>query len=347
MGRTLEFAMQFTVVEPVFTRQHARRLTELARMADDFGLHSIGVGDTGFRLNEAAVRVTLMALGTTRTYVGMRPTNPWTRDPQITAAFLATIDSMTEGRAFMEIATGDSAVRSVGRRPATRARLEEYVTCVRDVLTTGHGHFAGRDIRTFADSRGPVRISVGAEGPRMLELAGAIGDAVSIGTGLTPDVVAWSLERVEHGARRRGRDPAGVEPWFTVRSVLDDDGETARRRVLPSLASILHHSMRGGVEGRLVPESHHDAVREYVRRYSLADHQQSGGSNELLMERLGLTEFAMTRWGMAGNPADWARRISDLAASGVRRMWLANRGDLSRLERTLRAFGEQVLPLVR
>ncbi|WP_437011288.1 hypothetical protein [Streptomyces sp. enrichment culture] len=105
--------------------------------------------------------------------------------------------------------------------------------------------------------------------------------------------------------------------------------------------------MRNGVEGRLVPERHHDAVREYVRRYSLADHQRSGGSNELLMERLGLTEFAMARCGMAGDPADWARRISDLAASSVRRMWLANRGDLSRLERTLRAFGEQVLPLVR
>ncbi|MER5217651.1 LLM class flavin-dependent oxidoreductase [Streptomyces sp. NPDC002838] len=347
MGGTLEFAMQFTVVEPVFTRRHAHRLIELARMADDFGLHSIGVGDTGFRLNEAAARVTLLALGTTRTYVGMRPTNPWTRDPQIAAAFLATIDAMTEGRAFMEIATGDSAVRSVGRSPATRARLEEYVRCVRDVLAIGHGRFEGRDIRAYGGERGPVRISVGAEGPRMLELAGAIGDAVSIGTGLTPEVVAWSLEQVERGARRRGRDPAGVQPWFTVRSVLDADRETARNRVLPSLASILHHSMRGGVEGRLVPERHHDAVREYVGQYNLADHQRPAGTNELLMERLGLTEFAMTRWGMAGDPGGWIRRISDLAASGVRRMWLANRGSLPQLEWVLRTFGERVLPHVR
>jgi alkanesulfonate monooxygenase SsuD/methylene tetrahydromethanopterin reductase-like flavin-dependent oxidoreductase (luciferase family) len=332
---TLEFAMQFTIVEPVFTRQHALRLVELARMADGYGLHSIGVGDTGFRLNDASARVTLMALGTTRAFVGMRPTNPWTRDPQVTAAFLATIDAMTGGRAFMEIATGDSAVRSVGRAPATRARLAEYVTCVRDILATGRGSFEGRDIHAFGGPRGPVRISIGAEGPRMLELAGRLGDAVSIGTGLTPEVVAWSLERVGRAA----------EPWFTVRSVLDADRDTARERVRASLASILHHSMRHGVW--LVPERHHDAVRAYVRQYRLADHQTVGGANELLMERLGLTDFAMERWGMAGNPADWVDRIGALASAGVRRMWLANRGSLSQLEQALCLFGDEVLPRVR
>lgn len=339
--------MQFTLTDPVLTRQHAHGLVELARMADDYGLHSIGVGDTGFRLNEAASRVTLLALGTTRAYVGMRPTNPWTRDPQITAAFLATIDAMTGGRAFMEIATGDSAVRSVGRRPATRARLEEYVTCVRALLTTGHGRFDGREIDVYGGARAPVRISVGAEGPRMLELAGGIAEAVSIGTGLTADVVAWSLDRVRAGARLRGREPADIEAWFTVRSVLDADRESARKRIRPSLASILHHSMRAGVDGRLVPERHHDAVRAYVRHYVLADHQRPAGANEQLMDRLGLTEFALDRWGMAGDTKDWIDRIATLRNSGIRRMWLANRGSLTQLRATLRNFGEQVLPRIR
>lgn len=347
MSQQLAFAMQFTVVEPRFTRDHAHDLVELARMADDYGLHSIGIGDTGFRLGEAASRVTLLALGTTHTYVGMRPTNPWTRDPQVTAAFLATIDSMTSGHAFMEIATGDSAVHSIGRKPATRARLRQYVTCVRDLLTTGEGRFDGRTLHVFGGAREPVRISVCAEGPRMLELAGELGDAVSIGTGLTADVVAWSLEHVARGARDSGRDPAAVEPWFTVRSVLDRDRDAARRRGRATLASILHHSMRHGVEDRLVPERHQDAVRVYADGYTLADHQLPGGSNEKRMEELGLTEFAMERWGMAGDPADWIDRITGLAATGVRRMWLANRGDTARLKQTLRMFGEEVLPRIR
>ncbi|MCZ9337910.1 hypothetical protein NGM37_08985, partial [Streptomyces sp. TRM76130] len=118
-------------------------------------------------------------------------------------------------------------------------------------------------------------------------------------------------------------------------------------RLRPSLASILHHSMRLGVEGRLVPGRHHTAVREYVRRYTLADHQRAGGGNARLMGELGLAGFAMDRWGMAGDAADWTRRIEELAARGVRRMWLANRGGLDELERTLRSFGEEVLPQVR
>lgn len=68
---------------------------------------------------------------------------------------------------------------------------------------------------------------------------------------------------------------------------------------------------------------------------------------ERRMERLALTEFAMARRGMAGDAADRIRRLSELAASGVRRMWPARRGSLPQPERALRAFGEEVLPRVR
>jgi 5,10-methylenetetrahydromethanopterin reductase len=339
--------MQFTVVGPV-DRRDARGLTELARMADDFGLHSIGTPDTGFRLGEAATRTTLLALGVTRTYVGMRPTNPWTRDPQIAAAFAASIDAMTGGRAFLEFATGDTAVTSVGRRPAARARLEEYVRCVRDLWTHGTGHHDGREIRVYGGSRPAPRVSIGAEGPRMLHLAGRIGDAVSIGTGLTPEVVRDSLERVRQGSLAEGRQPDVVEPWFTVRSILAEDGEgaTARAALLPSLASVLYHSMRAGVWDRMVDERHHGPVEEFVARYETGAHQRGGGANERLLTELGLSGFAHRRWGMAGDPADWIERIEELRGAGVRRMWLSSLGGVGQLTVCLRTFGERVLPRV-
>lgn len=340
----MRFAMQFTLTGPALNRPDAAGLTELARTADGYGLHSIGTGDTSFRLGEAASRVTLMALGTERAFVGMRPTNPWTRDPQVTAAFLASIDSMTSGRAFMEIATGDSAVRSVGRRPATRARLEEYVGCVRDLLATGTGQYDGRTIRVYTGPRPPVRISVGAEGPRMLELAGRIGDAVSIGTGLTPEVIDDSLRRVRQGAL--GRPPGTAEPWFTARSVLHSDREVARSAVRPSLASILHHSMRSGISDRCVPERYHAAIREFVARYAIGSHQTSGGANEKLLLELGLADFASERWAIAGNAGDWIERITRLEEAGIDRIWLANRGSVEQMARVLREFGEKVLPRV-
>jgi len=343
----LEYAVQFTVTAPRLTRQDAAGVIELAAMADHLGLHSIGTGDTSFRLGEAASRVTLLALGARRAYVGMRPTNPWTRDPQVVAGFLASIDSITGGHAFMEVATGDSAVTSVGRRPASRARLAEFVGCVRDLLAGRVGSYDGRTIRCATEPRPPVRVSVGAEGPLMLHLAGRIGDAVSIGTGLTPEVVADSLERVRQGAREAGRDPEAPEPWFTVRSVLDTDRDRAHRRLRPSLASILHHSMRAGTADRHVPEEHRAALAEFVAGYVLDDHQRAGGRNEELMCRLGLADLAAERWGLAGDAGDWVERLAQLEDAGIRRVWLAARGTVGQLRETVRSFGEDVLPHVR
>src|SRR6516162_7132316 len=40
---------------------------------------------------------------------------------------------MTEGRAFLDIGSGDSAVYNIGLAPASRARMEDYITCVRDL----------------------------------------------------------------------------------------------------------------------------------------------------------------------------------------------------------------------
>src|SRR5260370_1068543 len=80
------------------------------------------------------VRATLVALGAVRAQVGLRPTNPLTREPQIMASFLASLDSLTGGRAFMDVASGDSAVLNIGYRAASRARIEEYVGCIRALL---------------------------------------------------------------------------------------------------------------------------------------------------------------------------------------------------------------------
>ena len=72
--------------------------------------------------------------------VGIHPTNPLTREPQIMAAFLGSMDAMTEGRAFLDIGSGDSAVYNIGLAPAIRARMLDYITCVRDPDRIRRGH---------------------------------------------------------------------------------------------------------------------------------------------------------------------------------------------------------------
>src|SRR6185369_2385091 len=128
-------------------RRDLDKFAELIQIIDGSGVELIGTYDTSFIGGDAYVRATLIAQTATNARVGLHPTNPLTREPQIMAAFMASIDAMTEGRAFLDIGSGDSAVYNIGLAPASRAQLTNYITCVRDLIATGEGSYDGRPQR--------------------------------------------------------------------------------------------------------------------------------------------------------------------------------------------------------
>src|SRR3984957_14897329 len=158
-------------------RRDLDKFAELVRIIDGSGAELIGTNDTSFIGGDAYVRATLVAQTAKNDQVGIHPTNPLTREPQIMAAFMASIDAMTEGRAFLDIGSGDSAVYNIGLAPATRARMADYVTCVRDLIATGEGTYDGRPqrVRWHAEAvRTRIPITLCAEGPRTLHLGGRL-----------------------------------------------------------------------------------------------------------------------------------------------------------------------------
>jgi 5,10-methylenetetrahydromethanopterin reductase len=320
---------------------------DLVKMADDYGVEALGTYDSAFLGGDTYVRTTLMALASQRARVGPRPTNPLTREPQVMASYLASIDSLTNGRAFMDIASGDSAVFNIGYSAASRAQIADYVSCIRGLLATGEATYQGRSQRVHWASeavRRHIPISICAEGPRMLHLSGRIGDGVIAGTGLLPEVIHDTIAKVQAGAREAGREPADVDIWFTARSSLDEDRETAIDKVKASVSSILNHAMRFGLEGKHVPEALKARIQTYVDGYELYDHVQSEGRNPKRMEELGLTEYAIRRWALAGNPSDWVKRIEEVAAAGATKLWVSlGRGAFDRQKHYMRIFGEQIL----
>ena len=124
-----------------------QKFMELVRMADGYGAAAIGTYDSAFLGGDAYVRATMMALAAPRAAIGLRPSNPLTREPQVMASFLASIDALTGGRAFLDIASGDSAVFNIGYPAASRARIEDYVTCIRGLLAGGEATYQGRPQR--------------------------------------------------------------------------------------------------------------------------------------------------------------------------------------------------------
>ena len=323
------------------------KFLELVTMAEGYGATAIGTYDSAFLGGDAYVRATLMAQASSRAAIGLRPTNPLTREPQVMASFLASIDSLTGGRAFLDIASGDSAVFNIGYAAAARARIEDYVTCVRDLLARGEATYQGRPQRVRWAShavRSRVPISICAEGPKMLHLGGRIGDGVVAGTGLLPEVIEDTIARVHAGAREAGRTPEDVEIWFTARSSLHDDRATAIENVKASVSSILNHSMRFGLDGKNVPDDLRGKIQAYLDHYVLYDHVLHEGQNPKRMDALGLTPYALDRFALAGNAGDWIARIEQLAAAGARRLWVTVSGhDYDEQAKYLRILGEQIM----
>ena len=329
-------------------RAYLEKFAELIRIIDDCGVELIGTYDTTFIGGDAYVRATLIAQVAKNALVGLHPTNPLTREPQVMAGFLASIDAMTEGRAFMDFASGDSAVYNIGMKAATRARIEDYVTCIRGLLANGEATYDGRPqrVRWHEETvKKNVPITFCAEGPKTLHLGGRIFNGVIAGTGVLPPVVSDTIARVRAGAESEGRNPDDVDVWFTTRSSLDEDSERAVEAIHASVSSILNHSMRFGLDNKNVPGQFRDKIQEYVDGYELYDHVLEAGRNPKRMSELGLTDYALERYALAGDVADWIERIGSLAEVGADKIWFSTeRGDLDRQIHYMRVFAEQIRP---
>ena len=329
-------------------RSTVGKFQELVKVIDGYGIDAIVTYDSSFVGTDAYVRATLIAQAASHAQVGIHPTNPITREPQIMTGFLGAIDALTEGRAFLSMGSGDSAVYNIGKKAATRARMEDYITCIQDLLATGEATYDGRPqrIRWAPDAvRDHVPIVLCAEGPKTLHLGGRICDGVIAGTGLSPEVIDDTKARIHGGAVAEGRNPEDVEVWFTARSALHEDRETAHENVYAFVSSILNHSMRFGLEEKHVPGQFRDAVQQYVDEYALYEHIQDGGSNPKHMQDLGLTDYAMERFALAGNPKDWIERIEELAARGATNLWInAERQSLDEQIHYMKLFGKEILP---
>jgi 5,10-methylenetetrahydromethanopterin reductase len=343
----VSFGINLAPGGPLLSREETGRFSDLVKMAEDYGAEALGTYDSAFVGGDAFVRATIIALASSKALVGLRPTNPLTREPQVMASFLASLDSLTGGRAFLDIGSGDSAVLNIGYKIASRAQIEDFVSCVRGLMVTGEATYRGRPQRVRWSStaiRKHIPISICAEGPKMLELGGRIGDGVIAGTGLTAEIIHDTIARIQTAAQEAGRNPADVNIWFTTRTSLHEDRARAFNNVKASVSSILNHSMRQGLDNKHVPNDLRAKIQQYVDGYVLYDHVIADGHNPRRMDELDLTDYAIRRFALAGNVGDWIARIEELVSAGATRLWVGPVG--GRLDSQLhymRMMGERIM----
>jgi len=134
----------------------------------------------------------MIAKETTTLQMGPGIMNSFTDTPAAMASFLCTLEEISDGRAVLGIGPGDLStlpkLNIAAEKPV--ARLEEAIAVIRKLC-------AGEEVKTpdmqffkydgakltgvnLPDKKKGVKVYVGAQGPKVLDLAGRVGDGALI-----------------------------------------------------------------------------------------------------------------------------------------------------------------------
>ena len=150
------------------------------------------------------------------------------RHPAVIAGSIATVDRVAPGRTVLGMGVGDTAVRLMGKRPATVAELEDAIRTIR-ALNAGERLHVDAVRPAVLRHAAPVPVWVAAQGPRTLRMAGRVADGVFIRVGVHETNLRLAVAAVRAGAAEAGRAPEEVRIGCVFHTVVDEDAGRAAR----------------------------------------------------------------------------------------------------------------------
>jgi 5,10-methylenetetrahydromethanopterin reductase len=289
----------------------------LARFAEDTGFDFAGFADSQSIFRECYACLAVASAATKRLMLGPSVTNPVSRHPVVTASAIATVNEISDGRAFLGIGTGDSALYNLDMKPARIVEFAEAVARIRKALA-GEAH---REVARSVDLKWNTRrvpIMVAASGPKAMEVAARHGDGAILDVGSDPSIIAdW----IAHMRGIRSSSDLSDEPfsvWIYTKAFVADSVEEARGPIGQIIAAAGNDAFRFNLEAKRVPPELIEPLKEFHQRYSFSVHASvSSRANVDLMDELGLTEFLYGRFSIAGTERMVADRLDALRAVGV------------------------------
>lgn len=312
-----------------------RDVADLAVHAEELGFGSVWIADSQSVFRDAYAALVLTAARTNKIHLATGVTNPITRHPAVIAGSLATLDELSGGRAILGLGVGESAVRTLGLRPARLKDLEE-ATCVLRALMQGQSAtYEGKEIKiTWAKREVPIYIA--SSGPRSLQLAGRVADGVLFQVGADPRLVKYAIHNVAEGARQAGRDPKNIRLYMRLACSVSDDRRWAREEAKGYVAAAAG-TLFASVPREQMPEDLWAEIKSMKERYDYFEHASSAARHrEMVTDRM-LEALAIT-----GTPWEAVPRFQELLQLGVDGFVLPI--TTSQPRQTMRMIAEKVLP---
>ncbi|MGB3943758.1 MAG: 5,10-methylenetetrahydromethanopterin reductase [Methanothrix sp.] len=318
------FGIEFVPNEP------ALKVGYLAKLAEDAGFDTIWITDH-YNNRDVYSTLAILSLATSRVKLGTGVTNPYTRNVAVTASSIGSINEISGGRAILGIGPGDKATfDAMGvawEKPLSAVR--ESVGALRELLAKKRVEGSGMKGAQLAFSPGKIPIYIGAQGPKMLEMAGMIADGVLVNAS-HPDDFKYAVPLIREGAKKAGRDPDEVEIAAYTSFSADKNGEKAANEAKIVVAFIV----AGSPETVL---SRHGVKPEEAAAISGAIARGDFGS------ALGaVTEEMIKAFCVSGTPADCRARVDDLLATGVTQIVVGSPIGPNK-ERSIKLIGKEIL----
>ncbi|NYT06669.1 MAG: 5,10-methylenetetrahydromethanopterin reductase [Methanomicrobiales archaeon] len=256
----------------------------------------------------------MIAANTDSLKMGPGIMNTFTDTPAAIASFMATLNEISDGRAVLGIGPGDLStlpkLAIQGEKPV--ARLEEGVTQIRKLLAgeeikkTGQMNFFDYDGAkltgvTLPGKKG-IPVYIGAQGPKMLELAGKIGDGSLINASNPKDfeIAIPIIKQAEAAAGKKGHDVGA----YTAISV-DKDKKKAMNAAKIVAAFIAAGSPPPLLQRHGLDMGNVAKIKEALAKF---DFKAVGGL---------VGDKEIEAFTIAGTPEECAQKCQDLMKAGV------------------------------
>src|SRR3954470_4428691 len=318
-----------------------QRFVDLMVLAERQGFEYGWPSDSHVLGQDSMPTLALAAAATERIKLGHMVTNPGTREPTVVASAYATLQDISGGRMVMGIGRGDSARRYIGQQPVRVGPFEDALRMIKPFMNGEKVTWNDTEIELswVRPELPPIEMHVAGYGPKVLAIAGRVGDGVIIQLA-DPDIIQWTMATARQAAEEAGRDPAALRCIVCAPSHISDDLADAREQVRWFPAMVSNHVRdliaRYGAGGEVVPRALTDYVPDETG-YDYDEHSRTGAKHGAFV-----SDEICDRFCVIGSLDQCKQKLRELEEIGVDQfnIYLMTHGQ----EETLAAYGDGILP---
>jgi 5,10-methylenetetrahydromethanopterin reductase len=197
--------------------------------------------------NNRNVYVTLAttAIYTKKITFGPGVTNPFLVNPIVTTQSLASLDELAPGRVVLGIGAGDKTTLA-----STGIEAKKQLSAVVDTVAIFKAMLEGKSVnyegnvfkisgtRFNFKPNGQIPVYIGAQGPKMLAMAGEIGDGVLINASHPRDI-DYAVKQIKKGVESAGKMMSNVDVTAYTSFSVHKNAEKAIKAASPVVAFIV------------------------------------------------------------------------------------------------------------